>query len=106
MCIKNRVDEKQGKKIMPLFRFHRGGLEESLATTIIVKTFNDVVKAIVNSELVINENPPWGAQFEIKPYPSEGFNFDKRIGWYTQVVLTNLFEEHTMHPVGFLSEPF
>jgi hypothetical protein len=91
---------------MPLFRFHRGGLHESLQTTIIVKNFNDVVKAIVLSfdqEMLLNQN--WGAKFEIKPYPEEGNNFDARIGWYTYMVLANIYEEDEMHPVGFLSEP-
>lgn len=31
---------------MALFRFHKGSLDESLKTTIVVKTFNDAVKAI------------------------------------------------------------
>lgn len=91
---------------MPLFRFHRGGLQESLDTTIIVKTFNDMVKAIVMSfdeEMLANQK--WGACFHMDPYPSEGNNFDSRIGWYTQMVTCNLYEEDKMHPIGFLSEP-
>lgn len=90
---------------MPLFRFHRGGLQESLQTTIVVKTFNDVVKAIVMSfdeEMLAKQT--WGAAFKIIPYPAEGKNFDKRIGWYTHMVLCNLYEEKVMAPVGFLSE--
>lgn len=91
---------------MALFRFHRGSLDESLKTTIIVKTLTDVIRAIVMS---FDENmiktQKWGAKFEIIPYPSESNNFDKRIGWYTHMVLTNMFEEDKMHPVGFLSEP-
>jgi hypothetical protein len=90
---------------MPLFRFHRGGLEESLATTIIVKKFNDVVKAIVTSELVKATGQDWGAEFKIIPYPNEEDNFDPRIGWYTQMVMANIYEKDKMHPVGFLSEP-
>jgi hypothetical protein len=90
---------------MPLFRFHRGGLSESLATTIIVKTLKDVVKAIVCSPLVLDENPPWGAKFYIEPYPSKNNNFDSRICWYSHIVTTNLYEEGKMHVVGFLSEP-
>ena len=87
---------------MPLFRFHRGSLSESLKTTIVVKTFNDIVKAIVFSDLVTNQT--WGAKFEIEPYPSKDNNFDEKIGWYTHIVKTNIFEEDKMHPVGFLSE--
>lgn len=92
---------------MPLFRFHRGGLHESLQTTVIVKKFNDMVKEIIMSfdeEMIKKQN--WGARFQVTPYPEEGKNFDKRIGWYTQIVLCNLYEEDKMHPIGFLSEPF
>lgn len=91
---------------MPLFRFHRGSLEESLKTTIVVKTFNDVVKAIVmsfNDETLAK--PMWGAKFQIKAYPEEYDNFDPRTGWYMHMVLTNIYEEDKMQPVGFLSEP-
>jgi hypothetical protein len=91
---------------MPLFRFHRGGLKESLATTIIVKSFNDMIKAIVMDNSVIDANPKWGARFLVEPYPNEENNFDPSIGWYTQVVTINLYEEDKMHPIGFLSEPF
>lgn len=93
--------------LMPLFRFHRGGLHDSLQTTIIVKTFNDMVKAIVMSfdENMISQQK-LGAKFEVVPYPSEDHCFDSRIGWYTQIVTTNIFEEDKMHPIGFLSEPF
>ena len=91
---------------MPLFRFHRGGLDESLSTTIIVKTFNDLVKAIVMSfDEEMLKKQTWGAQFKVIPYPEEGNNFDKRTGWYMQMVLLNLYEEDKMQPVGFLSEP-
>jgi hypothetical protein len=89
---------------MPLFRFHRGGLHESLQTTIIVKTFNDVVKAIVMSDWV-DHNPTWGAKFSVEPYPSKDHNFDARIGWFTHLVCTNLWKEDKMVPIGYLSEP-
>ena len=91
---------------MPLFRFHRGNLQESLKTTIIVRTFNDMVKAIVNDAEIMRLNPPWGAKFAIAPYPDIEEMLDLRIGWYTQMVTANLYDEHKMHPVGFLSEPF
>lgn len=91
---------------MPLFRFHRGGLKESLGTTVIVKTFNDLVKLIVNEQFVIDANPKWGASIKIEPYPNERECFDSRIGWYTQMVTANVYEEDKMHPIGFLSEPF
>lgn len=93
---------------MPLFRFHRGGLAESLQTTIVVKTFNDMVKAIVTSFELSRfiEEAKWGAHFKVEPYPSKDECFDARIGWYTQMVTANIYEEDKMHPIGFLSEPF
>ena len=92
---------------MPLFRFHRGGLHESLQTTVVVKTFNDMVKEILMSfDEEMLKRQTWGAHFEVKPYPDDGYNFDPRIGWYTQIVSCNLYEENKLHPVGFLSEPF
>lgn len=92
---------------MPLFRFHRGGLHESLQTTIIVKTLNDVVRAIVMNETLMKgcEDKIWGAKFKVEPYPSKDDNFDPRIGWFTHIVTTNLYEEDKMMPIGFLSEP-
>lgn len=93
---------------MPLFRFHRGGLHESLQTTIIVKTFNDMAKAIVTSFELSGfiDKASWPAQFKVEPYPFKDDNFDARIGWYTQMVTANMYEEDKMHPIGFLSEPF
>ncbi len=92
---------------MPLFRFHRGSLDESLKTTIIVRTFNDMVKAIVFSlDDVMLKHCDWGAEFKVEPYPNDVDNFDSRIGWYTQIVTCNLYEKDKMHPIGFLSEPF
>ena len=88
---------------MPLFRFHRGGLDESLQTTIVVKTFNDMVRAIVTSNLCDGAND-WGLKFKVEAYPNEKECFDPRIGWYTHIVTANLFEEDKMHPIGFLSE--
>lgn len=91
---------------MPLFRFHRGGLHDSLQTTIIVKNLNDIVKAVVLSfDQDMLASQTWGAKFKIEPYPREGENFDRRIGWYTQIVTANIYSEDKMHPVGFLSEP-
>jgi hypothetical protein len=45
-------------------------------------------------------------KFEVTPYPKEGKDFDSRIGWYTQIVLSNIYGYDQMTPMGFLSEPF
>ncbi len=88
---------------MPLFRFHRGSLTESLKTTIIVNSFQQLA-AIIASHATPNAD--WGASIDVFPYPSEKDNFDPRIGWYTQMVTANIEEKDKMTPMGFLSEPF
>jgi hypothetical protein len=90
---------------MPLFRFHRGGLAESLKTTIIVKNVNELV------DVIRKYHETWGAKnlssFEIfiEPYPDKNNNFDPRIGWYTQIVQSNIHDKDVFHPEGYLSEP-
>ncbi len=85
---------------MPLFRFHRGGLEESLKTTIVVKNFNDLYTAIANE---FDITASWSASIEIEPYPAEN-NFDARIGWHTHLVTANIYDKEKYVPVGYLSE--
>lgn len=86
---------------MPLFRRHRGGLQESLATTIIVHSQEDIINSCLSCELTGS----WQINLLIEPYWSEGNNFDSRIGWYTQMVTGNLYCENEWHIIGFLSEP-
>jgi hypothetical protein len=89
---------------MPLFRFHRGSLEESLKTTVIIKNFNDLTKYIVHDidDWIINQHIP--LKIIIEPYPDEKDNFDSRIGWYTHIVRATLYEKDVLHVIGFLSE--
>jgi hypothetical protein len=86
---------------MALFRFHRGSLEESLKTTIIVNSMFEICDALEESSLLSMD-----MKFTVKtkPYPDKKNNFDSRIGWYTHAVLmkTNPKEEYQI--VGFLSE--
>lgn len=90
------------KNKMPLFRFHKGSLHDSLATTIVIRNSNHLFEVI--SKLA-QDKFDWLAEIEIQAYPSEGDNFDPRIGWYTHMVKANIYEKDVMHPVGFLSEP-
>lgn len=91
---------------MPLFRFHRGGLYESLQTTIIVKDIQDLMNVIKNSyENFLPKNIKTFGVI-IGPYPDNEMNFDKRIGWYTQMVTSDIHERGDFKPEGFLSEPF
>lgn len=86
---------------MALFRFHRGGLAESLATTVVVKSIPHLISILAES---VHKSSTWGARVTIEPYPMESKNFDPRCGWYTHIVLANILEPDKMHPVGFLSE--
>lgn len=91
---------------MPLFRFHRGGgLDESLATTKIVKDVHALVALIIenNTASLFPLLSTWG--LKIEPYPEKDNCFDKRIGWYTHIVSADLYEKDVYHPIGFLSEP-
>lgn len=85
---------------MALFRLHRGGLEESLKTTVVVKNMNDLLGVIATSYEV---NVNWSASVEIEPYPADN-NFDARIGWYTHLVSANIYDKDKYVPVGYLSE--
>jgi hypothetical protein len=88
---------------MALFRYHRGGLQESLDTTVVVSTLNDL------EVIIALWHAPWATEpfqvnLNIKPYPSEMDCFDKRIGWYTHVVTSDLHETGKFVVIGFLSE--
>lgn len=85
---------------MPLFRFHRGSLKDSLATTVIVVNADDLYKAICNEYDMKSLPHP----LTVVPYPNEELCFDDRIGWYTQIVTTVINDERIV--IGFLSEPF
>ena len=97
---------------MPLFRFHRGSLEDSLSTTVIVKSIDELKNVIICSfngftdiEYFYRNND---MEIKIKPYQFENNNnFDKRTGWYMQIVTIKSFYDDEGHVVsGFLSEPF
>lgn len=86
---------------MPLFRFHRGSLEDSLATTQRVKT-KDELLAIINKDL-----QPWHVKaqgIKIAPYPSKDNCFDNRIGWFTHIVKAEGIGTAEGCVYGFLSE--
>src|ERR1700760_4447809 len=96
---------------MPLFRQHRGSLEESIATTEVIKSLEDLIYLIIK----VNENTYGVSGFIekiiIRPYPREGgnANFDERVGWYTHLVTAKFWYDKEsfdkqLYPVGFLSE--
>jgi hypothetical protein len=59
---------------MALFRFHRGGLQDSLDTTVIVKNIIDLELAILRDfENWTTTNKE--LEIQIEPYPSN-YNFD------------------------------
>lgn len=78
---------------MPVFRFHRGSLSESMKTCIVVKNKHELWKHIYNfnkaTGMLIQDTDHFvissSAQPDeiiIKPYI-----FDERIGWNTHIVL-------------------
>ena len=96
---------------MPLFRFHRGSLKESLKTTVIVKNKSELINVILKGNLF---NIP---KLEIKQYIDFSIeiclpyeltieqSFDPRCGWYTHYVSINIGEKEKFFMVGMLSEP-
>jgi hypothetical protein len=90
---------------MPLFRFHRGNLSESLETTIIIKDILELMEIIKKSYINYIPLNIDNISLTIEPYPSEKNNFDSRIGWYTQMVASDAYEKGRFIPEGFLSEP-
>lgn|GEM_PF-3717940 len=96
---------------MPLFRFHRGCLEESLKTTVIVKNREELKKIIYDNWW------PWSDNDQVKNYPDfsikieTSYNvsldkcFDPRCGWYQHYVSVDIMEKGKFNITGFLSEP-
>lgn len=87
---------------MALFRKHRGCLDESLQTTVIVTNIQGLCEIIMEElyvwgDLVVNPG-----NIKIKPYPDTENCFDNRIGWYTQIVTLDIPK---FGVIGFLSEP-
>jgi hypothetical protein len=73
-----------------LFRFHRGGLEESMQTVIEIKSFEQLLITIIDGWDI---NP---TKVEIKPYI-----YDERIHWDTHFVIIHVGESN--YPVGYLN---
>lgn len=91
---------------MPLFRIHHEGLKESLLATVVVKDRSELLGHILNTlSLPASESMKAEIKFKIEPNTNKDSNFNKRMGWYKQVVLLSLNDE-PYHLVGFLSEPF
>lgn len=90
---------------MPLFRFHQASLKDSLQTTIIVKNQDELLTAIKNHYQECANISDFEIE-RIESYPPD-LGFDKRIGWYTQVVVIRSPEHlKSSFVAGFLSEPF
>ena len=88
---------------MALFRQHRGSLEESLKTTVIVRNNVEITYAIIDwfkTQVELDFRKVWSSIL-IEQYGKD--NFDKRIGWYTHIVKFEI--EGKIVVAGFLSEP-
>ncbi len=90
---------------MPLFRFHKGGLQESLDTTVIVNNIEELRKAIKDRHKGFLQEEKDFFGIIIGDYPTKEHCFDRRIGWYTQMVTSDILERGVFVPEGFLSEP-
>lgn len=90
---------------MALFRKHRGSLDESLKTTIIVKSKKDLIRIILDDYNESGYRPIelFGENIEIKIEPYCGL--DLRCGWYTQLVMSDAIEKGFFTVSGYLSEP-
>jgi len=77
---------------MALFRRHLGVLAEGLLTTVIVDDIDQLADKLECGR----------GDLEIKPYPSASNNFDKRIGWFTHIVIKT--ENNQKYVTGYLSE--
>lgn len=63
------------------FREHRGGLRESIATTIEIEPTIDALLIVVRNAL-----EPYGAHINEKQIHVSPYGFDGRIGWDTHIV--------------------
>jgi hypothetical protein len=90
---------------MPLFRFHRGQLDDSLKTTVIVKNMTDLMTVIKQSYDMFKGEKNNNFGIITGFYPDEHNCFDKRCGWFTQLVTCDILERGIFLPEGFLSEP-
>jgi len=74
-----------------LFRFHKGGLDESMETIVKISSFEELVTIIAEY---------WDSPFTqitINPY-----NYDERIKWDTQMVMIHVDDKK--YPVGYLNK--
>ena len=78
-----------------LFREHRGCLDESMKTLVMVKDFDGLV-AHLHTLL-----DPYNFKFTSEDVNVQPYGADDRIGWDTQIVTLEGYG-----PVGFLSKPF
>lgn len=97
---------------MPTFRFHKGSIEDSLKTSIVVKSKKELAESISNF------NHASGLYNEINPSVSIGhyvdekdlkiipYVFDSRIGWNTHLVIEKGRCTQEAFIVGFLSDGF
>lgn len=96
---------------MALYRQHRGMLEDSLKTTVIVKNEPELRAAIYEDWKMWKESfkkdgkPFCQYSFALK-WEKYGEGIDLRCGWYTHLVSISFDGMEKFFPVGFLSEPF
>jgi len=73
-------NNQEGCDIMAKFRYHRGGLRESMETIIEVSGKQDLVDKFLKDEWISLYNPTLDT-VQVKPY-----SYDDRIKWDTHIV--------------------
>ena len=88
---------------MPLFRFHRATLEESLTTTLLVGSLEELRSCI--DESMAQSMAAGIVEYDIDV--DVNYTFDRRCGWYSRYVKVRCKDENMgWFVVGVLSEPF
>ena len=99
---------------MPIFRFHRGSLKDSMKTCFHVKTKEELFNKLWDLNILTNK--PISSDDmasiclrvnNIDQLIIRDYMFDKRIGWDTKLVLIgNTCVTRDPYIIGFLSEDF
>lgn len=85
---------------MALFRKHRGLLEDSLKTTVLINSLSDLMNYIKNDLKCWGDAINYDFKIKVEPYGG----LDERCGWYTHIVSIDLTEKEKFVVIGFLSE--
>lgn len=89
---------------MPKFRYHRGGLQESMETVIEVSSKQDLIDKL---EPDIFGYKPSNEALSILPYNNDNSGipfYDERIGWHIYIVKA-IYPDDSTWVIGFTDGP-